>query len=1051
MRQPISPVIRWSTNIIEIGWLAAIFCIPSFFNLLSSRHFEPDKALVFRFIILILSTFVVINVIDSRRTTHQSHSAPNWWQHYKHYPLMIAIFCYSGIFILSTITSVVPDVSFWGSYQRLQGTYTNLSYVVLAFIMVSYITHTAQVWRIISMIILGSVIPTLYGYVQFLEMDPLPWKGDVITRVASTLGNSIFIAAYLIMVVPFALAFAIHHWQIARTNSSEYTPKSHFWLFGHAANILAISMVIFGGMQMSAVVRSVDTMFWWIYPGAIITGFSATLLITGSLHQQPRFYPHWLTPAILITTYTTICQLVGISTQDQFTQPDLLRFGTNWNWWLWGAAALSWVGVVAYIYAPYGIQTPKLQSYAIVVASLGLAVANWITIILSQSRGPWIGGAVGLFIFFVLFAIHQIHTNPKFASSAKRILIATTVVFISLFGFLLVFNFADIPALRQLRDVPYIGRMGKLFDISPGTTGDVRMKIWFGDQYGSGTIGLIMSDPLRTIIGWGPESMFAAYTPFYPPSLANIESRSATPDRSHQAFLDELVNKGALGLLSYLAVIGLALRAAWAKLRSSVQSPYDILLIALISSLISHLVEGLTGIPIVNSLMLQWIGIALIIYMHHPIPQQVEQTTPSTISTTPTIKGSKSPRMKAPAAIPSFQLTAPVLLGYVSVLIVGVSLAWTSNINNIYADMRFQQGQTYNSSAVATNNSDQQIIALSHYLTAASLAPAQDYYYLNIGRSLLSIADSRRRQNNSLTSTHEVNLRGLLIQHDPRTLKQFLDPLSARDITRYAEEALLRANQLYPRNKDHSANLARLYVFWFNRIEQDPALLETATNWFDRSAQIAPNDVSILNDYAGALINYANAVRESDNTLADTLLVRAENLLDQSQQRDQRYRNTTVRLGDLALAQGNYQIALEQYDQALTLNPRALDSQITTIINQLSPNSTAHPFLRDLRQIYARVRPADDTVILAVMGLISSRIDDSQGAINAFAQLTELQPNSIEAQQNYTLVLSNAMQYADAYRASERLYTLAEQSGYPQSTLDVYANLREYLMQQSSP
>lgn len=1041
---------RWSTSLIELGWLAAIFCIPSFFNLLSSRHFEPDKALVFRFIVVLISTFVVLNIIESRRTQH-TQPARIWWQHYKQYPLIIAILSYGGVFILSTITSIVPDVSFWGSYQRMQGTFTNLSYVVLALIMVCYITNINQVWRIVSIILLGSIIPTLYGYVQHLEMDPLPWKGDVITRVASTLGNSIFIAAYLILVVPFALAYAVHHWTIAKSQQADNTANSWLWLVGHAAQIIALITVIFGGMQMSAVIRSIDTMNWWIYPGAIISGFSVALIITTTLHQHPRFRTIWIAPAVIITLYTTICQLVGISTTDQLAQSDMTRFGVNWNWWLWSATLFAWIGVAAYINAPYGIRTPRIQSYVVAVASVGLAIANWVTIILSQSRGPWIGGAVGLFLFFVLFALHQIKANPQFASTAKRILITTMLIFISLFSFLLVFNFADIPALRQMRDMPYIGRMGRLFDISPGTTGDVRMKIWFGDEYGSGTVGLILSDPIRTIIGWGPESMFAAYTPFYPPSLANIESRSATPDRSHQAFLDELVNKGVLGLLSYLAVIGFALRAAWTKLRSSTIPAEYPLLIALISVIVSHLVEGLTGIPIVNSLMLQWIAIALIIYLHNPLSQQSESTPAPTVPTPQPNKGAKSSRAKAAPSVSSAQIPASTILGYISIVAIGLTIAWSSNINNVYADMRFQQGQTYNSSAIATNNSDQQIIALSHYLVAASLSPTQDYYYLNIGRSLLSIAESRRRQNNTLSSTHVVDFRGLLLQDDPRALKEYLAPLSARDITRYAEESLLRANQLYPRNKDHSANLARLYLFWFNRIEQDPALLETATNWFEQSAQVAPNDVSILNDYAGALINYANAVRKNDSTQADALLSRAETLLTQSQQRDQRYRNTTVRLGDLALAKGDYQTALTFYDQALTVNPRALDSQITTIINQLAPDTAAHPFLRDLRQIYARVRPEDDAVILSVMGLISSRINDNQGAISAFAQLTELQPNNIEAQQNYTLVLSTAMQYEDAYRASDRLYTLAEQAGYPQSSLDVYAALRDYLNQRSTP
>lgn len=1053
MRQPHAWVARWSATIIEIGWLAAIFCVPSFFNLLSSRHFEPDKALLFRFIVVFLSTFVVINQVSTRLSSPDTGSPATWWHRYRTYPLMIAILSYGGVFILSTITSIVPDVSFWGSYQRLQGTYTNISYVVLALIIVQYATTAAQQWRIVGMLILASLIPTAYGYVQFLEMDPLPWKGDVITRVASTHGNSIFIAAYLILIVPFVLANGIRHLRIARSIPDQHGPTSWWWSIGHAANVVALLTIMFGGMQLSAVVRSIDTLHWWMYPGAILGGFSIALLLTQSLPQQPRFNSLWIVPAVLITLYATISQFVGLSSHAQLVQPDPTHFGANWSWWLWGATLSAWVGVAAYVQAPYATQPSRRLHISIAVASFVVALANWVTIILSQSRGPWIGGASGLFLFCVLGAIYFMRTHPTHAATAKRMLLTTVFLFIILFGFLVIFNFTDSTLLRPLRDVPYIGRMGRLFDVGPGTTGDVRMKIWFGDQYGSGAVGLIMSDPLRTIIGWGPESMFAAYTPFYPPSLANIESRSATPDRSHQAFLDELVTKGLIGLVSYLAVIFLAFRAAWRQLTHAAPIEQHVLVIALIAVLVSHLVEGLTGIPIVTSLMVQWIAIALIIIGDRTIASLPPQPaiTPVATATTST-KPTKTVHPRGAASVSTTNTShLPFYLGYVSILTVGFLIAWSTNINNMYADMRFQQAQTYNTSAIATNNSDQQIIALHHYLTAATLMPNQDYYYLNIGRSLLTLAEARRRQNNSVSSTHQVDFYGLSLQSDPSALKQFLAPLSARDITLYAEEALLRANQLYPRNKDHSANLARLYLFWFNRIEQDPTLLDSALFWFDQSATIAPNDVSIINDYAGALINYATVLRDSDRTRADELLVRAETLLTTSQQRDARYRDTVVRLGDLARAKGDYTVALGYYKQALTQNHRALDSQISTIINQLAKQPDAHPFLRELRQIYIDVRPPDNTTILSIIGLLSSRINDSQEAIAAFGLLTELQPDNLEAQQNYTLVLSNALQYDDAYRASERLYQLAEDAGYPPSSLAVYAQLRDYFATKLKP
>ncbi len=1044
MHQHASWVQRVSTHCIEIGWLAAIFCIPSFFNLLSSRHFEPDKALLFRSIIILMSTFVVINIIEQRRLHGSGTITSDWWVQYRNSPLLIAIGLYIGVFVLSTITSVVPSVSFWGSYQRLQGTYTNLGYITLALIMFHYIRDITQVWRVISTLLLSSLVPTLYGYIQHLEMDPLPWKGDVITRVASTLGNSIFIAAYLIMIVPFALAFGIHQLNLARSQSLLPTPRAWLWLVGHCANSIAILTIIFGGMQMSAMIRSIDTIHWWIYPGAIVCGFTIAILITSTPHHQQVFRKQWLIPAILITLYTICAQLTGLMNTEIIRPPDLGRFGTNWNWWMWAATLLAWSGVAAYIQAPRGATLPANYYRVVGYASIGLAVANWVTIILSQSRGPWIGGAAGLFIFFVLYAMYQIRTNPQHAIIARRILVTTFFIFTTMFGFLLLFNFTDVPALRQLREVPYIGRMGKLFDVSPGTTGDVRMKIWFGDDFGKGAVGLIFSDPLRTIIGWGPESMFAAYTPHYPPSLANIESRSATPDRSHQAYLDELVTKGFLGLISYLAVILLALSTAWRLLRNPHPNTPPLLVIALISTLLSHLVEGLTGIPVVVTLMIHWITIALIVKLNSlqhvdTVHGHVHVEQPVSAKS----RKSKAQRISTPSTHNSLPPSA--LFGYITIIALGVTIAWSTNINNMYADMRFQQGQTYNSSAIATNNTDQQIIALSHYIAAVRLEPNQDYYYLNIGRSLLSLAESRRRQNNALTSNQLVDFQGFLIQPDALALKEFLAPLSARDITRYAEESLVRADQLYPLNKDHSANLARLYLFWFNRIEQDQSLLDATIQWFAQSILIAPHDVSIINDYASALLTYANVVRESNPTRSAELIAQAESQLLRSQQLDQRYRDTTVRLGDLARAKQDYDTAIMFYDQALTINGRALDNQITTIINQLAKNPDAHPFLRKLRQIYARIRPKDDTTMLSIMGLISSRLNDSDDAISAFSQLTQLQPDNLEAQQNYTLVLSNAQQYDKAYIASERLFQLAQQSGYPQSSLDVYAALRDFL------
>jgi O-antigen ligase len=61
---------------------------------------------------------------------------------------------------------------------------------------------------------------------------------------------------------------------------------------------------------------------------------------------------------------------------------------------------------------------------------------------------------------------------------------------------------------------------------------------------------------LRPLVGYGPESMYVAYNGFYPPELGHVESRTASPDRSHNETLDSLVITGVLGLVAYLFLFG---------------------------------------------------------------------------------------------------------------------------------------------------------------------------------------------------------------------------------------------------------------------------------------------------------------------------------------------------------------------------------------------------------------------------------------------------------------------------------------------------------------
>ena len=72
-------------------------------------------------------------------------------------PFVLPIFLLILIYLVSTLLSVTPRVSWAGSYQRLQGTYTTLSYIVIFFLTIATIRTRAQVSRVVTAVIITSI------------------------------------------------------------------------------------------------------------------------------------------------------------------------------------------------------------------------------------------------------------------------------------------------------------------------------------------------------------------------------------------------------------------------------------------------------------------------------------------------------------------------------------------------------------------------------------------------------------------------------------------------------------------------------------------------------------------------------------------------------------------------------------------------------------------------------------------------------------------------------------------------------------------------------
>ncbi|GAC1639201.1 MAG: O-antigen ligase family protein [Herpetosiphon sp.] len=1041
-------------RVIEAGWLLVVVMIPYFFNLMTARHFEPDKATALRAIVLVMLAAAAVKMLERVTVLGQ----PLGWQNWRRSPLAIPVAAYAGIFLLATMVSVEPGLSWWGGYNRLQGTYTNLSYVALFALIVANLRTHEQLDRLITAMILTAMGVALYGLIQHGGIDPLPWKGDTEHRVASTMGNSIFVAAYLIMVVPFVLYRLFSSLARVRSARGATSGADWLWLAGFALVLVAQQALLVGQLKFGASVRIPDFRFWWVFPGALalLTGSFALASLRQS-ERRTRALPAVVGGGIVLWLLLLLLQYAasaGLAAPAQTAQDTAAG---SWSWWtLFGVFGLaSFAALHAFgPRRPAGARIWEVVQVGVYGAAL---LVICLAIFFTQSRGPEIGLIGGLVVFANLLIVRRWRAGQAVDGTRARrwglAFAGISVLEIATLLFLLLFNFSHAPLFDRLRQVPYVGRLGELTETKDGT-GRVRVLIWKGDTHGSGAIGLITSNPLRALIGYGPETMFTVYNPFYPPELARYEARGASPDRSHQELLDEIVTKGILGLLSYFFLFLSGLYLGWRLLWRSISVPFQLLYSACFATLVAHLLEGVTGIPIVSTLMMLWVTLAVVIVGGRldGLLGQPEERLPEASPVLPATRnavpaGGKRQRDSAAtrrgAAPASGRGTVGASRGaafrWVYGLVTAAALfgVWSWNLKVVYADMY------YNLSQSAGQPSDVQT-SLSRYaltLEAVRLAPAEDYYYLHLGNALIQLGYNfkfrqARTEADIAPPRPNQKLDDLMRIASPQDAAiDLYQHNSGPQILEYARIVLEEAYRLSPTNKDHSANLGRLFSLWY-QIAPDPGRLQKAIEWYSKAQRIAPNDVVILDEYA-----------TTEALGGPSMLADAEQKLKHAEQLDPSYVETYLRLGNLYRSSRRWQDAGKTFAKALGRSPDALNSgepNLDRIVSDLAVDPAAlQPMADVLRDKIGQQLPAAELARLpaerqqtlrgsyarmdAALGRVAAGLNDSATVKSSFDRGIALAPDNVQVRQQYTVALSDTRQYDNALNQAQTALQMAQQ------------------------
>lgn len=156
--------------------------------------FITGKNFLFRILVEIaLALWIILAVRDSSFAPRRS-------------PLLWAVIAWLLAASLSTIFGVNPFRSFWSNYERMEGLVTFLHLGAFFFVLTSTLKTQIDWRRFFNTSLIVSLGVSLYALLQWFGVFK---SYQSVTRLESTLGNSAYLAMYLLFHVAFALLLAL--------------------------------------------------------------------------------------------------------------------------------------------------------------------------------------------------------------------------------------------------------------------------------------------------------------------------------------------------------------------------------------------------------------------------------------------------------------------------------------------------------------------------------------------------------------------------------------------------------------------------------------------------------------------------------------------------------------------------------------------------------------------------------------------------------------------------------------------------------------------------
>ncbi|MBT4514651.1 MAG: O-antigen ligase family protein, partial [Chloroflexi bacterium] len=336
----------------------------------------------------------------------------------------------------------------------------------------------------------------------------------------------------------------------------------------------------------------------------------------------------------------------------------------------------------------------------------GLVIAiHFAALMVTLSRGPWIGAAVGLLAVSTLAPL-MFGQSRSFRTGF--LVISAFLVALAFLGFASTPDGVTGPGIERTSVNDIQGRATTLAGVFDPVS-NPRLTRW------DGAVDLALNRPeppsgaqpgylVRSLFGYGPDSFADVFTLVAPQRLSGTRTTAA-----HNVPLNQLVETGVIGLLAWMALwtslVHLLLRDLWMHRQDG--NARQVATLAIGASLMAWFVAGLTGIPQTGDTVLVWLLIGVAAAIPNVFATS-DGNVPAPVTTTQTPS-------------PALQTSAIVAIGLIALAAIWIS--WTENVQRVSADSTA-------ASAVRSDTGNPDVDGrLSDIDGAISLSPDQPRYH----------------------------------------------------------------------------------------------------------------------------------------------------------------------------------------------------------------------------------------------------------------------------------------------------------------------------------